>query len=42
MVDILQTAINHAKNAGYCRTGGSVVALHRVGPASLIKIVNVH
>jgi len=42
MVDILSNAITQAKNAGYCSTGGSVVALHRIGAASLIKIVNVH
>ena len=42
MVDILSNAIGQAKAAGYCSTGGTVVALHKVGPASLIKIVNVH
>ncbi|QDZ22737.1 pyruvate kinase [Chloropicon primus] len=42
MVDILSTAINQAKLQGYCTPGGTVVAMHKVGPASLIKIVNVH
>ena len=42
MADILNTAITQAKNAGYCKVGGSVVAMHKVGIASLIKIVNVH
>jgi len=42
MADILNTAITQAKNAGYCKAGGSVVAMHKVGIASLIKIVNVH
>ena len=34
-------AIEHAKKAGYCRPGECIVALHRIGNASVIKIVNV-
>ncbi|KAI4373727.1 hypothetical protein MLD38_011816 [Melastoma candidum] len=37
----LEFAIQHGKNMRLCKTGDSVVALHRVGTASVIKIVNV-
>jgi pyruvate kinase len=39
--EILTAAIEHAKKAGYCRPGECIVALHRIGNASVIKIVNV-
>lgn len=39
--EILTAAIEHAKLAGYCKPGESVVALHRIGSASVIKIVDV-
>ena len=39
--EILGAAIEQAKLAGYCKVGDSIVALHRIGSASVIKIVNV-
>ena len=39
--EILHAAIDHAKAAGYCASGECVVALHRIGNASVIKIVNI-
>ena len=39
--EILTAAIHHAKGQGLCKKGGSIVALHRIGAASVIKIVNV-
>ncbi|KAG1338865.1 Pyruvate kinase [Cocos nucifera] len=37
--EALEFAIQHAKNMGLCKTGDSVVALHRIGVASVIKIL---
>ncbi|KAI3697350.1 hypothetical protein L6452_30309 [Arctium lappa] len=37
----LELALQHAKTKGLCKEGDAVVALHRVGNASVIKIVNV-
>ena len=39
--EILHAAIDHAKAAGYCASGECIVALHRIGNASVIKIVNI-
>jgi pyruvate kinase len=39
--EILSAAIEHAKQAGYCQPGECIVALHRIGNASVIKIVNI-
>jgi pyruvate kinase len=39
--EILSAAIDHAKSAGYCQSGECIVALHRIGNASVIKIVNI-
>ncbi|GAV70512.1 PK domain-containing protein/PK_C domain-containing protein [Cephalotus follicularis] len=39
--EALEFAIEHAKENGLCRSGDSVVALHRVGTASVIKILTV-
>ena len=39
--EILSSAIVHAKKAKYCISGDAVVALHRIGHASVIKIVDV-
>jgi pyruvate kinase len=39
--EALDFALQHAKGKGLCRTGDPVVALHRVGTASVIKIINV-
>ena len=36
---ILAQAIEHAKVAGFCAPGDAVVALHRIGSASVVKIV---
>ncbi|KAJ8770127.1 hypothetical protein K2173_011222 [Erythroxylum novogranatense] len=39
--EALDFAIQHAKAKGLCKSGDSVVALHRVGTASVIKIITV-
>ena len=39
--EILAAAIEHAKEARYCAPGDSIVALHRIGNASVIKIVDI-
>jgi len=39
--EILSSAIQHAKKSGYCEVGDAIVALHRIGHASVIKIVDV-
>ncbi|XP_058079179.1 pyruvate kinase, cytosolic isozyme [Magnolia sinica] len=39
--EALEFAIQHAKAKGLCKSGDSVVALHRVGVASIIKILNI-
>ncbi len=39
--ELLGAALDHAKTMGYCQKGGSIVALHRIGAASVIKIVAV-
>lgn len=39
--EALYFALQHAKTKGLCKEGDSVVALHRVGTASVIKIVTV-
>ena len=39
--EILKEAMAQAKLEGFCSPGGSVVLLHRIGAASVIKIVNV-
>ena len=38
---ILDAAIEHAKIQGFCETGNSIIALHRIGAASVIKIETV-
>ncbi|URE38889.1 Pyruvate kinase [Musa troglodytarum] len=39
--EAIEFAIQHAKAGGLCKPGESVVALHRVGVASVIKILTV-
>uniref|UniRef100_A0A166GSW6 Pyruvate kinase n=1 Tax=Daucus carota subsp. sativus TaxID=79200 RepID=A0A166GSW6_DAUCS len=39
--EALDFALQHAKTKGLCKVGDAVVALHRVGTASVIKIVTV-
>lgn len=39
--EILSAAISNAKEADYCSSGDVIVALHRIGHASVIKIVDV-
>ncbi|KAJ3699665.1 hypothetical protein LUZ61_003370 [Rhynchospora tenuis] len=39
--EVLSYATTSAKNMGLCNTGDSIVALHRVGTASVIKILSV-
>lgn len=39
--EILAAAIEHAKKQRYCARGDSIVALHRIGNASVIKIVDI-
>ncbi|KAM0006299.1 Pyruvate kinase, cytosolic isozyme [Helianthus debilis subsp. tardiflorus] len=39
--EVLDFALQHAKLKGLCKEGDAVVALHRVGIASVIKIINV-
>ncbi|KAI7752243.1 hypothetical protein M8C21_023164 [Ambrosia artemisiifolia] len=39
--EAIEFALQHAKDKGLCKNGDSVVALHRVGTASIIKIVTV-
>ena len=39
--EILSSAITHSKEAGYCAAGDAIVALHRIGHASVVKIVDV-
>jgi len=39
--EILSAAIEHAKDMKYCMPGDPIVALHRIGNASVIKIVDV-
>ena len=38
---VLQAAIEVAKQLKHCQKGDSIVALHRIGNASVIKIVDV-
>ncbi|RZC65021.1 hypothetical protein C5167_008707 [Papaver somniferum] len=39
--EALDYALQHAKEKGFCQPGDSIVALHRVGAASVIKIMTV-
>ncbi|KAF5833151.1 pyruvate kinase [Dunaliella salina] len=39
--EILAAALEHAKSMRYCAKGDSIVALHRIGNASVIKIVDI-
>ena len=39
--EILSAAVSYAKVAGYCEKGYAIVALHRIGNASVIKMLNV-
>ncbi|KAG1669401.1 hypothetical protein FOA52_004052 [Chlamydomonas sp. UWO 241] len=39
--EVLAAAIEHAKAMRYCAKGDSIVALHRIGNASVIKIVDI-
>lgn len=39
--EILSASVEQARAAGYCGDGDCVVALHRIGAASVIKIVSV-
>ena len=38
--EILHAAIEHAKESGYCKPGDAIVALHRIGSASVVKIIS--
>ncbi|GJN37961.1 hypothetical protein PR202_gb26964 [Eleusine coracana subsp. coracana] len=40
--EALESAIQNAKAMGLCNTGESVVALHRIGTASVIKLLTVN
>ncbi|KAL5765320.1 hypothetical protein ACOSP7_017597 [Xanthoceras sorbifolium] len=40
--EALVFAVDHAKAKGFCKKGDSVVALHRIGTASVIKIITVN
>ncbi|RRT75851.1 hypothetical protein B296_00022841 [Ensete ventricosum] len=40
--EAIESAIDHAKSLGLCNSGESVVALHRIGVASIIKILTVN
>lgn len=40
-LQVLAAAIDHAKAMRYCAKGDSIVALHRIGNASVIKIVDI-
>lgn len=39
--EILSAALQHAKEMKYCAVGDTVVALHRIGNASVIKLVDI-
>ncbi|KAG6408304.1 hypothetical protein SASPL_131309 [Salvia splendens] len=39
--EALEFSLEHAKTKGLCKAGDAVVALHRIGTASIIKIVTV-
>eukprot|EP00208_Stichococcus_sp_RCC1054_P007328 CAMPEP_0206143566 /NCGR_PEP_ID=MMETSP1473-20131121/21028_1 /ASSEMBLY_ACC=CAM_ASM_001109 /TAXON_ID=1461547 /ORGANISM="Stichococcus sp, Strain RCC1054" /LENGTH=509 /DNA_ID=CAMNT_0053539035 /DNA_START=205 /DNA_END=1734 /DNA_ORIENTATION=+ len=39
--EILHAAIEYSKERGFCVPGDSIVALHRIGNASVIKIVDI-
>lgn len=39
--EILHAALDHAKDMKYCQRGDCVVALHRIGNASVIKLVDI-
>ena len=39
--EILAASITYSKAAGYCTKGQKVIALHRIGSASVIKIMTV-
>ncbi|KAL5217231.1 hypothetical protein ABZP36_017915 [Zizania latifolia] len=40
--EAISFAIDHAKKLGLCKPGDSVVALHRIGGSSVVKIVTVN
>lgn len=37
----MQASVEHAKQMRYCERGDCIVALHRIGNASVIKIVDI-
>lgn len=37
----MQASVEHAKQMRYCGRGDCIVALHRIGNASVIKIVDI-
>lgn len=39
--EMMHAAIEHARDTGYCKGGDAVVALHRIGNASVIKLIDV-
>ena len=39
--EILHAALDHAKAMGYCNRGDTIVALHRIGNASVIKLIDI-
>ena len=39
--EILHSALEHARDMRYCQRGDCVVALHRIGNASVIKLVDI-
>lgn len=40
LIDV-QASVEHAKQMRYCGRGDCIVALHRIGNASVIKIVDI-
>ena len=39
--EILHAALDHARSAGFCAAGDCVVALHRIGNASVLKLCDI-
>lgn len=38
---VMQASVEYAKQMRYCGRGDCIVALHRIGNASVIKIVDI-
>lgn len=39
--ELLHAALDHARDMKYCARGDTVVAMHRIGNASVIKLVDI-